>query len=647
MGVVSRVLLAVLLIVVVLLALIGIGLVALKLIDWSQHTERVAGLVERFTPWQVERLSDLEVDLYFPMRIRLEDFALVQTDPTSTIASVEGAAAAVSLDPLSILKGRLVIHDLRTADTRLQFKTPSEPPEPPEEEQLPYLASAEIRNARFIYPREEAEPLTATITRLDVTGVETADRVTLAGNGTLQSLPFALEGELGLDADDGTAPVPISLEARLAGGTVTVGGLAGASRAFDLAIRATGDNMGRIANALDVEVGEALPYDLAMSVMESDGRLLLPELTVTVGESRIVGEASVDTEAEPPEIRAKLTAERLRHADIAALLPADEEEAEKEGPLFSREPLPFDTLHDLDAMVELAIDSYVGADVGRALGALVVEARLEAGKLTIKPVELTVADGTLGGGVLVNAANSPSTMAADMSLDRVNLPTLLAPFVGDRDASEIIGGTLSARIEMKTAGESPHQLASGLDGGVVFVMQDGAIMQALVEAAGLDIFEALGNWLGDNSLTDIQCAIGIFDIESGVVSIEQLLLATADSNIVGEGMVDLGRETLDITLEAHAKDFSFGAGDTPVQLTGSFSDLNVDVMSDNLASSLVGSTLLAIVNPLLAVIPLFEGGHQQGSRCEDVTAELEQVVRASEKQADQPNATPGAPGEVE
>src|SRR5690606_20683516 len=96
--------------------------------------------------------------------------------------------------------------------------------------------------------------------------------------------------------------------------------------------------------------------------------------------------------------------------------------------------------------------------------------------------------------------------------------------------------------------------------------------------------------------------------------------------------------------QAHAKDVSFGAGDNPIRFTGPLTDMNVDLVSGRLAASLIGSAVLAVVNPLLSVLPLFESGETEGSRCDELDAELRRIVRVSEQQAEE--SADGAESEV-
>ncbi len=642
MAVVVRILLALLLVVVLLLAAGG---VTLSLLDWNARRDRVASLVEYFTAWQVVRLGGLHVALWSPLRIEVTAFELRETSEQPALAMVEGDRVALALNPSSLL-GRLRIEELELQGVSVLLRTPAEAPEPPEETELPYIARASVEDLTVTYTPHTGEPLHAHIAALNLSGAEAAKRLSLAGNGELQELPFEVAGQIGLDPDDGSAPVLFDLELDITGVRAEIAGAAGTSPAFDIEVAVSEGDPAVIAAAFGVELGEVPPYRLRARIAESAGKLLVPEFQNALGESDIRGEVMVDTEREQPLIQARLVAERLRHADLMALLPpadaiGEQSEAPESAadpparPLFSDTPFDFARLRSVDAELELAVEEYVGGSAGRALQRIKLEGRLEQGRLVVKPFEVSVADGTLGTSLLFDAADDQVELQAAIAATGIDLTTLVAPFVGALDATELIHGEFSTKAEFRATGASSRELVRSLNGGVVLAMESGAITQALVEAVGLDLPEALVKWFSEKPLTDIQCAIGIVDIESGIVSVEQMLLATTDSNVVVEGQLDLPAEQIDLTLQAHAKDVSFGAGDNPIRFTGPLTDMNVDLVSGRLAASLIGSAVLAVVNPLLSVLPLFESGETEGSRCDELDAELRRIVRVSEQQAEE------------
>jgi hypothetical protein len=91
-----------------------------------------------------------------------------------------------------------------------------------------------------------------------------------------------------------------------------------------------------------------------------------------------------------------------------------------------------------------------------------------------------------------------------------------------------------AHRNVKIGAPFPHSLAA------FFVLRK-------LRCAG-DITRSLGFRLTKNEPVKIGCAVADFDLQSGDLRAKTLVLDTTDTNVTGEGHVDLGRERLDLKL---------------------------------------------------------------------------------------------------
>ena len=87
-----------------------------------------------------------------------------------------------------------------------------------------------------------------------------------------------------------------------------------------------------------------------------------------------------------------------------------------------------------------------------------------------------------------------------------------------------------------------------------------------------------------------------------------LVLDTRDSTVWSEGSLSLANEALDLRLLVSPKDFSPLALRSPVRVRGSFADPTISIEKAPLAGRVGAAVLLALLNPLAAVIPFVDTG---------------------------------------
>jgi hypothetical protein len=149
-------------------------------------------------------------------------------------------------------------------------------------------------------------------------------------------------------------------------------------------------------------------------------------------------------------------------------------------------------------------------------------------------------------------------------------------------------------------------LAAG-NGDVVLGIQGGSVSGLLVEAAGLDLVEALALVIEGDAPIGIRCGLLEAKMEDGVARFGRGLVDTTDSLLVVGGAADLGEETVDVQIEAHEKDFSLIDAAAPVRVQGPFRDPSIAIGG---------------VDPL----PFFEMGDAEDIDCGRLLQELSAKV---------------------
>jgi uncharacterized protein involved in outer membrane biogenesis len=118
---------------------------------------------------------------------------------------------------------------------------------------------------------------------------------------------------------------------------------------------------------------------------------------------------------------------------------------------------------------------------------------------------------------------------------------------------------------------------------------------------------------GDDALP-ILCNLAAIDVNKGVLRPSALVLDTRDSTLWADGSLSLATETIDMRVIVAPKDFSPLALRTPLHLRGSFADPSVSIEKGKVGVRLAAAAVLALVNPLAALIPLVDVGDVKEAR---------------------------------
>ena len=161
---------------------------------------------------------------------------------------------------------------------------------------------------------------------------------------------------------------------------------------------------------------------------------------------------------------------------------------------------------------------------------------------------------------------------------------------------------------MQGEGRSTAEILATLKGQFRAELREGTISHLVVEMAGLDIAEALGLFLTGDKTLPVQCAVADLVATDGIFRPRVMVLDTTDSTIWIDGSLSLAKEVLDLKAVVTPKDFSPLTLRTPLLVRGTFGNPVVSIEKGPLTRTLATAFLLALVNPLAALIPLIDRG---------------------------------------
>ncbi|WP_178114799.1 AsmA family protein [Pseudomonas saliphila] len=450
----------------------------------------------------------------------------------------------------------------------------------------------------------------------------------LEGTGSRNGQPFSFDFAVGplLDLTAAEQPYPVSgtfvsEETRLElDGTVVQPMEPGA---IDVQIQMNGPGPASLNRLTGFELPGLPAYELEGRLRWDNSLLRFNGLQAQLGQSDFDGDVRLQL-GDRRMLYATLHSTRLDIEDLEPLwvkteIKQDEPEAEK---IFSDDPFNLDPLQSMDARLRYQAEALNGPGV--PLNDVSLELELNRGVMRLEPLQIGVGGGEVSGRLKLDSGDSPLDGELDLSIKRVTLSALLRR-ADLQDAAEDSAGIIGGQADLRFRGSSMAELMGSVDGNVEAAISGGELDRLAVEVLGLDIAESVMVALADRNQVPMRCAYVRIGAEEGVAEIEQFFVSTADSNFTGAGTINLSAEQLDLVLEAHAKDFSLLSLDSPVQVQGPFSNLQVSVVSTGLLARGVATVLGAVVAPPLAILPWVELGlgEDAGPGCRQVLQEFE------------------------
>jgi len=455
------------------------------------------------------------------------------------------------------------------------------------------------------------------------------DGVRLQGDGTFRERAFDYDLTVGplLDLNAPEAPYPvqgtiIADQTRLeVNGTIeqplTI-------EAVDGRFRLAGPNPARLNRLTGLNLPALPPYDVAGEIEVRDDRIRLQGLQGRFGDSDVAGDVRLQLD-DRPRLWATLTSRRLDLDDLAPLTGAApetesgeqasaeqrrraREEAASPG-VFPDRRWDLAGLRRMDARVRYRADS-VSADTV-PLNDVALDMSLDHGLLRLTPLQVGLGGGEVTSQVTLDARDAPLQGDLALTLRQVNLKPLLKQ-AGLPQIAEDSAGVIGGQGQVSFRGNSLDESMAHLDGTLELAMAGGRLNAVLMEALGLDVGEALMAALVDSDEVPMRCAYAKLDARDGAARLDRFFIDTEDSNLTGGGTIDFDAERLDLVFEAHPKDPSLFASDSPVRLQGPMSDPGINVVSRELVARGVLSALGALLAPPLAILPWVEPGLGEG-----------------------------------
>jgi AsmA family protein len=369
------------------------------------------------------------------------------------------------------------------------------------------------------------------------------------------------------------------------------------------------------------------PYRLSGTLTREGPIFYLSELTGIIGETDLHGAMTVDTKRSPPFVRGTLRSHKLIFADLGPLFGAPlhghpvhrlsnaqriSTAVAQPGGLLPDVSLHIERFRQMNANVQYDADTIVSHDL--PLRDLHVHVGLDGGVMMLDPIAFDFTRGRLAGSVRIDGRKAIAATDIDVRLTNIRLEK----FVSSNPPA--IEGLLEARAKLHGVGNSVHKAASNANGAMTFVVPSGKVRKSFAELTGIDVLNGLGLVLtNDKSDMGLRCAVARFDARNGVLRAQKITVDTDEIAIAGEGSVDLGNETLNMSISGKPKEFRIGRIRAPLLVTGSLSHPDVHVKAS--AALLQGgiAVLLGFIAPPAALLAFVDPGLEKDANCVALT----------------------------
>lgn len=300
-------------------------------------------------------------------------------------------------------------------------------------------------------------------------------------------------------------------------------------------------------------------YRLTGHFSRSANRTQFTDLRLRTGHSDANGTLELVTVSGRSEAHAKLHSQNLRSADFG--LRAAGREAAPDTRLVSNAAVNPEALRRGDGTVDFEASR---VEVGRqTLQDLAVKLRIQSGVVTAEPLSAGLLGGKLRGRVKFDATEDPPRAEVDLSM--VELQLAQWPH---HSVDPPVEGAVRARLVVTGRGASAHEVAASAEGMASVALPQGLIRASLAELVGMDL-RGIGLIL-ENSKRDtpIRCAKVDFAAHAGVFRVQRLTVDTAPVRIAGDGSIEMGNETLDLTLHGEPKSLRVLRLRAPLRIQG-------------------------------------------------------------------------------
>ncbi|HKY18752.1 MAG TPA: AsmA family protein [Rhizomicrobium sp.] len=383
---------------------------------------------------------------------------------------------------------------------------------------------------------------------------------------------------------------------------------------FTAGIQVSGPTLSDLYFLTGLVLPNTPPYRMSLSVTRDGGFYRLTDIAAMVGSSDLHGNLSVDASGDIPSLKGRVTSRLLDFKDLGPLIGGG-----KRMPAASRYLLPETVLHterlrQTNAEVDYSATAIQSRDF--PLRSLDTHISLQGGVLNLKPLAFGFVQGKLSGAIRIDARKATPTSSVDARITDIRAENFI------KSSDKPIFGMLEARAVLTGTGKSVHDTASNANGSFTAVVPSGGMRHSLAEWTGIDVLTALSlNLAGDNSNTNLRCAVASFGAKDGVLTSQHIVMDTDPVRVDGTGRINLRDETLDMRLQGKPKNFQLVRVRAPITVKGAWAHPALGVEAGPVLAQGGLGAALGLLNPFAAILAFIDPGLAKDVNCGPLLAD--------------------------
>jgi len=342
-----------------------------------------------------------------------------------------------------------------------------------------------------------------------------------------------------------------------------------------------------------------------------------------IGSSRLQGAFVFDHRPQVPSLSGRLQGARLALADLGPAVGAVTHGTDRahapaaSGRIFPERPFDLPSLRVMNANVLFDLKQL---DLGTSALAPFEPARahivVDRGLLTLTDLDLRTAQGRLGGTMALDGRRNPAAWRADLDVNGVQLDRFVA-LKRAGGAPPYVAGRLDGRLKANSDGRSVAEILGNMYGQLMARVEGATVSHLALKAVGLDVAGGIKVLVqGDDSLP-VHCNVAHLVVRKGVIRPRPLVVSLDNATVWADGYVSLGEETMDLQVVSAPKNFTPLSLRTPIALKGPLSKPSVSIEPSHIVARAGAAALLALLNPLAAVVPFADPGARDAAHAAD------------------------------
>ncbi|MFT3849802.1 MAG: AsmA family protein [Propionivibrio sp.] len=266
------------------------------------------------------------------------------------------------------------------------------------------------------------------------------------------------------------------------------------------------------------------------------------------------------------------------------------------------------SLRAMDADVLIALERLdLGDSKLEPLTPLNTHLLLREGLLQLQDLDARMASGQVSGNLSLDGRQTPALWQAQLALHGA----VLEKWVEQARAAgqpPYLAGLLGGSITLRGSGQSTAEILGNADGQMRLLLTQGRLSHLVVEAAGVDLAQALGVALAGDDALEVNCGVAAFEVRQGVVHPEFFVLDTQDSTLLVDGSLSLRSERLALRVRVSPKDVSPFSVRTPLEINGRFAAPELRLQTRPVLARAVSALALSVLHPLASLLPFVDPG---------------------------------------